>query len=78
MIKMEEILEHINSKLNVLIGILIDIKSENRKEKQVEKEIFKRLSDLGLENTDIGKIFGKSSEQVSKQIYETKRKPKNK
>jgi hypothetical protein len=69
---MEKELKKINAKLNVLIGILIDMKSENNK--VPEKDVFRRLSDLGMENVDIGKIFGKTSEQVSKQLYETKRK----
>lgn len=71
---MEKELQKIIEKMNVIIYLLVDLKLSIDKEKVSKKVIYKRFSDLGMSNDDIGKIFNKTGTEVSKQIYETKRK----
>ena len=64
---MHKILKSIDSKMIVIIGLLLESKiSEND---VPEKELIKRLSDLGLNNQGLAKIFNKTTKQVSDQIY---------
>lgn len=69
---MEELLQSIDSKMNVIIGLLLE---RNISENNIpEKELIKKLSGFGLNNKELAKIFGKTSKQVSDQIYKAKKK----
>jgi hypothetical protein len=64
-----------SKKLDVVIGLLLDIQSlfQNQSSSQIpEKYKMARLKQLGLENSEIGKMFGKSGDEVAKQLYKAK------
>ncbi len=67
-------------RLNIIIALLselIDLLSKKHGTKTSEKFKMARLKRLGLENQEIGLLFNKTTNQVSKQIYEIKRKRKS-
>ncbi len=63
--------EAVVHRLNAIIGLLLDL--VNKGEERGEGKQMLRLKRFGLENPEIGEIFGKSAEQVKKQIYAAKK-----
>lgn len=63
----EEVLRKLDV-ISVLLIELIDRVSDNE-DKIPEGKFMLKLEKLGLETSEIAKLFGKSTAQVSKQLY---------
>lgn len=74
--KMEDTKQLIR-RLDVIIGLLVGLEESVNKDNANGllslSTRMSRLKILGLENSEIGVIFGKSSREVTKFIYESKR-----
>ena len=65
-----KIFESISRKMNVIIFLLMETQKDIGYSSDVDK--ISKLKKCGLENEDIGQILGKTSKQISKQIYKSK------
>lgn len=70
------LLENINRKLNVIISLLMLQQKDGVFDTDVVK--ISKLKDWGIDNEEIGKIVGKTTIQVSKQLYKSKKRSEKK
>ncbi len=70
---MEELLKSIDAKMNVLVALLLN-QTKINSDDMPEKDKIKLLSDVGLNNKEIAKIFNKTAQQISDQIYKANKK----
>jgi len=76
---MDKINEETTKRLDIIISLLLDLLdllSLKKGEKTSPIIRMNKLKQLGFDNREIGNIFGKSGEAVSKLLYEIKRKEK--
>ena len=74
-VKMEEILKSIDNKMNAIITLLLN-QSKFKQDEMLERDKIKILSDVGLSNQELAKLFSKTAQQVSDQIYKAKKSKK--
>lgn len=67
----QKTLEEISRKMNAIISLLILEYEEDKLSTEVEKVA--KLSECGLTNDEVAQILGKTSRQVSKLLYKSKK-----
>jgi len=72
---MEEILKSIDNKMNAIITLLFN-QAKFQNPDILERDKIKILSDAGLNNQELARLFGKTPQQISDQLYNAKRKNK--
>lgn len=70
----QKVFESINRKMNVLISLMMLLQSDNEFTTDVDK--ISKLKEWGLENEEIGQLLGKTTIQISKQLYKSKKRSK--
>ena len=66
---MEELLKSIDSKMSAIISLLLN-HSMIKQDDMLERDKIKLLSDAGLGNTELAKLFNKTQKQIRDQIYQ--------